>query len=134
MPPIRARPVLSKAAAYLSEEKPEGLEVQDVSAYTGFPEMMDGRLKTLHPKVFGGILCRHDRDDDMQAIAEHGIEVFDLIVVNLYPFESTIARDGVTIAEAIEQIDIGGPSLVRTSRGTAERWSDGGTCRRGWHG
>lgn len=93
----------------------EGIEVRDVTAYTGFPEMMDGRLKTLHPKVFGGILCRHDRPDDMESIAEHGIEVFDLVVVNLYPFEATIAREGVTVEEAIEQIDIGGPSLVRAA-------------------
>lgn len=91
------------------------LEVKDISEYTGFPEMMDGRLKTLHPKVFGGILCRHDRDDDMQAIGEHGIASFELVVVNLYPFEATVAREGVTMPEAIEQIDIGGPSLVRAA-------------------
>jgi phosphoribosylaminoimidazolecarboxamide formyltransferase/IMP cyclohydrolase len=92
-----------------------GVAVRDVSSYTGFPEMMDGRLKTLHPKIFGGILCRHDREDDMQAIGEHGIEKLELVVVNLYPFEATIARDGVTMSEAIEQIDIGGPSLVRAA-------------------
>lgn len=92
-----------------------GLTVQDVSAYTGFPEMMDGRLKTLHPKVFGGILCRRDRDDDMSSIAEHGIVPIDLVVVNLYPFEATISRAGVTMPEAIEQIDIGGPSLIRAA-------------------
>src|SRR5690606_21807111 len=77
--------------------------------------MMDGRLKTLHPKVFGGLLCRHDRGDDMEAIQKHGIEKFQLVVVNLYPFEATIAKPGVTPSEAIEQIDIGGPSLVRAS-------------------
>jgi phosphoribosylaminoimidazolecarboxamide formyltransferase/IMP cyclohydrolase len=93
----------------------EGLAVRDIAEYTGFPEMMDGRLKTLHPKVFGGLLCRHDRDDDMAAIKQHGIEKFELVVVNLYPFESTIAKPDVTPAEAIEQIDIGGPSLVRAS-------------------
>ena len=93
----------------------QGISVVDISEYTGFPEMMDGRLKTLHPKVFGGILCRHDRDDDMQGIGEHGIQSFELVVVNLYPFEQTVARDGVTMAEAIEQIDIGGPSLVRAA-------------------
>ena len=92
-----------------------GLEVRDISAYTEFPEMMDGRLKTLHPKVFGGILCRHDRPDDMAAIGEHGIDSFELVVVNLYPFEATIAREGVTRGEAIEQVDIGGPSLVRAA-------------------
>ncbi|MCP4191468.1 MAG: bifunctional phosphoribosylaminoimidazolecarboxamide formyltransferase/IMP cyclohydrolase [Planctomycetaceae bacterium] len=92
-----------------------GIEVRDISAYTGFPEMMDGRLKTLHPKVFGGILCRHDREDDMQGIDSHGIASFELVVVNLYPFEATIARENVTMPEAIEQIDIGGPSLVRAA-------------------
>ena len=66
-----------------------GIEVIEVSSYTGFPEMMDGRLKTLHPHVFGGILCRHDRDDDMDSIAQHGIVSFELVVVNLYPFEAT---------------------------------------------
>lgn len=92
-----------------------GLRVQDIASYTGFPEMMDGRLKTLHPKIFGGILCRHDRSDDMAGIDEHGIVPFELVVVNLYPFEATIARPGVTVAEAVEQIDIGGPSLVRAA-------------------
>lgn len=92
-----------------------GIEVHDVSSYTGFPEMMDGRLKTLHPKIFGGILCRHDREDDMRSINEHGIFPLELIVVNLYPFEATISRTGVTREEAIEQIDIGGPSLVRAA-------------------
>lgn len=93
----------------------EGIEVRDISEYTLFPEMMDGRLKTLHPKVFGGILCRHDRDDDMNSISEHGIHTFELVVVNLYPFAETISREGVTEAEAVEQIDIGGPSLVRAA-------------------
>ena len=93
----------------------EDIPVHDISAYTGFPEMMDGRLKTLHPKVFGGILCRHDRDDDLQAIGQYQIVPFELVVVNLYPFEATIARAGVTLAEAVEQIDIGGPSLVRAA-------------------
>ncbi|MBI84038.1 MAG: bifunctional phosphoribosylaminoimidazolecarboxamide formyltransferase/inosine monophosphate cyclohydrolase [Planctomycetaceae bacterium] len=97
---------------YLEEH---GITVHDVAEYTGFPEMMDGRLKTLHPKVFGGILCRHDRPDDMAALVEHQIERFDLIVVNLYPFEETVARNEVTPSEAIEQIDIGGPSLVRAA-------------------
>ena len=93
----------------------EGLAIRDISAYTGFPEMMDGRLKTLHPKVFGGILCRHDRPDDMAGLKEHGIATFELVVVNLYPFEATIAKAGVSVEEAIEQIDIGGPSLVRAA-------------------
>lgn len=93
----------------------EGLHIEDISAYTGFPEMMDGRLKTLHPKVFGGILCRHDRPDDMQGLKQHGIATFELVVVNLYPFEATIAREGIELEEAVEQIDIGGPSLVRAA-------------------
>ena len=93
----------------------EGITVRDVSAYTGFPEMMDGRLKTLHPKVFGGILCRHDNPEDMKALQEHGILSFELVVVNLYPFEATVAKPNVTRPEAIEKIDIGGPSLVRAA-------------------
>ncbi|MBI1249496.1 bifunctional phosphoribosylaminoimidazolecarboxamide formyltransferase/IMP cyclohydrolase [bacterium] len=91
------------------------IPVKDVTEYTKFPEMMDGRLKTLHPKIFGGILCRHDREDDMAAIGEHGIFPIPLVVVNLYPFEETIAKPDVTDARAIEQIDIGGPSLVRAA-------------------
>ncbi|MDA7951050.1 MAG: bifunctional phosphoribosylaminoimidazolecarboxamide formyltransferase/IMP cyclohydrolase [Pirellulaceae bacterium] len=98
--------------AYLEEL---GIHVHDLSGYTGFPEMMDGRLKTLHPKVFGGILCRYDNPSDMAAIEEHGIHSFELVVVNLYPFEATISRLGVTHEEAIEKIDIGGPSLVRAA-------------------
>jgi len=89
------------------------LPVREISAYTGFPEMMDGRLKTLHPKVHGGILCRHDRADDRTAMQAHGIVPFELVVVNLYPFEATVAKAGVTDEEAIEQIDIGGPTLIR---------------------
>jgi phosphoribosylaminoimidazolecarboxamide formyltransferase / IMP cyclohydrolase len=92
-----------------------GLAVHDVSVYTGFPEMMHGRLKTLHPKVFGGILCRFDEPGDMAAIEEHAIRTFELVVVNLYPFEATVSRPGVTREEAIENIDIGGPSLVRAA-------------------
>ena len=93
----------------------ENIAVRDLSTYTEFPEMMDGRLKTLHPRVFGGILCRHDRADDMAALVEHCILSFELVVVNLYPFEATVARADVTLDEAIEQIDIGGPSLVRAA-------------------
>jgi phosphoribosylaminoimidazolecarboxamide formyltransferase/IMP cyclohydrolase len=93
----------------------EGIPVQDVSQYTGFPEMMDGRLKTLHPKVHGGILCRHDNPEDVRALAEHGIVTFELVVVNLYPFAATVAKPGVTEPEAIENIDIGGPSMVRAA-------------------
>ncbi len=93
----------------------EGVEVRDVADYTGFPEMMDGRLKTLHPAVHGGILCRHDNPEDLKSLAEHGIVTFELVVVNLYPFEATIAREGVTPEEAIEKIDIGGPTMVRAA-------------------
>lgn len=93
----------------------EGVAAREVSEYTGFPEMMDGRLKTLHPKIHGGILCRRDRRDDMAALEGHGIVPFELVIVNLYPFERTIAREGVTLTEAIEQIDIGGPTLVRAA-------------------
>ena len=93
----------------------QGLAVHDVGEYTGFPEMMDGRVKTLHPKIHGGILCRRDHAEDMQHVAQHGMVPFDLVVVNLYPFAATVARAGTTDAEAIEQIDIGGPSLVRAA-------------------
>jgi phosphoribosylaminoimidazolecarboxamide formyltransferase/IMP cyclohydrolase len=92
-----------------------GVKVHDVAAYTGFPEMLDGRVKTLHPKIHGGILARHDRPDDLAALAAHGIRTFELVVVNLYPFEATIARGDATLEEAIEQIDIGGPSLIRAA-------------------
>ena len=92
-----------------------GIDVVDVADYTGFPEMMDGRVKTLHPKIFAGILCRHDLDTDMKSLADHDIKTFELVVVNLYPFAATIAKAGITEAQAIEQIDIGGPSLVRAA-------------------
>ena len=92
-----------------------GIDVMDVAEYTGFPEMLDGRVKTLHPKVFGGILAIRDREDHMDAIDEHGIVPFDLVVVNLYPFAATASRAGATREECVEQIDIGGPSLVRAA-------------------
>lgn len=92
-----------------------GLEALEVANYTGFPEVMDGRVKTLHPKIFGGILARRSHDQDMRSLADHGILEFDLVVVNLYPFESTIQKENVTLPEAIEQIDIGGPSLIRAA-------------------
>jgi phosphoribosylaminoimidazolecarboxamide formyltransferase/IMP cyclohydrolase len=93
----------------------EGIDVRDVSDYTGFPEMMDGRLKTLHPMVHGGILGRHDNPEDMKSLADHGIVTFELVVVNLYPFEATVAQEGVTDEQAIEKIDIGGPTMVRAA-------------------
>ncbi len=92
-----------------------GLSVVDISAYTGFPEVMGGRVKTLHPKVFGGILCRRDLPEDLQVIAEHDIWPIELVVVNLYPFEATVSRKGCSWEEAIENIDIGGPSLIRAA-------------------
>lgn len=90
-----------------------GLQVTDVSDYTGFPEIMDGRVKTLHPKVHGALLGRRGQDDAV--MQEHGIEPIDLVVVNLYPFEATISREGCTLAEAIENIDIGGPTMLRSA-------------------
>ncbi|MDH4040226.1 MAG: bifunctional phosphoribosylaminoimidazolecarboxamide formyltransferase/IMP cyclohydrolase [Gammaproteobacteria bacterium] len=90
-----------------------GLTVTEVSEYTGFPEMMDGRVKTLHPKVHGGILARRGQDDAV--MAEHGIEAIDMVVVNLYPFEATVARPDCSLEDAIENIDIGGPTMVRAA-------------------
>ncbi len=92
-----------------------GVAVRDVSDVTGFPEMMDGRVKTLHPKVHGGILARRDLPAHQAALEEHGIPPIDLVVVTLYPFEATVARAGVTLAEAIEQIDVGGPTMIRAA-------------------
>ncbi len=92
-----------------------GLAVTDVSEHTGSPEILDGRVKTLHPKVHGGLLARRDSTEHMQTIAEHGIERIDLLVVNLYPFQQTIARPDCTLQEAIENIDIGGPAMVRAA-------------------
>jgi phosphoribosylaminoimidazolecarboxamide formyltransferase/IMP cyclohydrolase len=90
-----------------------GVPVVDVAQVTGFPEMLDGRVKTLHPKVHGGILARRDVPAHMQALEAHGIGPIDLVVVALYPFEQTVAKAGVTVEEAIENIDIGGPSMIR---------------------
>ncbi len=92
-----------------------GVSVCDVAEYTGFPEMMDGRVKTLHPKIFGGILSIRDREDHVASMSEHDMIPFDLVVVNLYPFAATASRVGVSREECVEQIDIGGPSLVRAA-------------------
>lgn len=92
-----------------------GLYVKDVSEYTGFPEMLEGRVKTLHPKIHGGLLCRRDNPEDMEEIKKHGIDTIDMVVVNLYPFEETVSKPGVTLAEAIENIDIGGPTMLRSA-------------------
>ena len=90
-----------------------GLDVVEIAEHTGFPEMMDGRIKTLHPRIHGGILSRRDRPDDLANMAEHGILPFELVVVNLYPFEATIAQPEVELSQAIEKIDVGGPTILR---------------------
>src|SRR2546428_2523815 len=92
-----------------------GVPVTPVEKVTGFPEMMDGRVKTLHPSIHGAILADRSIAAHMQALASIGGAPIDLVVVNLYPFEATVARDGVTLAEAIEQIDIGGPAMIRSA-------------------
>ncbi len=118
-----------------------GVAVTEVAAVTGFPEIMDGRVKTLHPKIHGGILAR--RDVDAETLAEHGIGGIDLVAVNLYPFEQTVARDDCTLELAMENIDIGGPAMLRAAAknhrdvlavidpgdylGVVERIADGGT-------
>ncbi|MBP5566585.1 MAG: bifunctional phosphoribosylaminoimidazolecarboxamide formyltransferase/IMP cyclohydrolase [Bacteroidales bacterium] len=99
----------------------EGVKTIGISDVTGFPEILDGRVKTLHPKVHGGILARRDLPAHMQTLSEQGIETIDLVCVNLYPFRQTIAKEGVTLEEAIENIDIGGPSMVRSA---AKNWRD----------
>jgi phosphoribosylaminoimidazolecarboxamide formyltransferase/IMP cyclohydrolase len=91
------------------------ISVKEVSEYTGFPEMLDGRVKTLHPKIHGGLLSRRDKPEDMEEIKKHGIDTIDMVVVNLYPFEETISKPGVTFDEAIENIDIGGPTMLRSA-------------------
>ncbi|MBU0759179.1 MAG: bifunctional phosphoribosylaminoimidazolecarboxamide formyltransferase/IMP cyclohydrolase [Candidatus Omnitrophica bacterium] len=92
-----------------------GIPVRSVSDYTGFPEMLDGRVKTLHPKIHGGLLSLRDKKDHMEQVKKHGIELIDMVVVNLYPFEKTVAKEGVKFEEAIENIDIGGPSMLRSA-------------------
>jgi phosphoribosylaminoimidazolecarboxamide formyltransferase/IMP cyclohydrolase len=100
-----------------------GLPVTEVADHTGFPEMLDGRVKTLHPKIHGGLLARRDLPAHVAAIKEHGIDTIDLLVVNLYPFEATVAKPGCTLEDAIENIDIGGPAMVRSA---AKNWKDVG--------
>ena len=97
-----------------------GLEVTDISDVTGFPEMMDGRVKTLHPRVHGGLLAIRDNPEHVAAMTEHGIEAIDMVVVNLYPFAETIRRKDVTREQAIEQIDIGGPAMIRSAAKNAQ--------------
>ena len=98
-----------------------GLPVTEVADHTGFPEMLDGRVKTLHPKVHGGLLARRNVPEHMAALQQHGIATIDLLVVNLYPFEATVAKPGCTLEDAIENIDIGGPAMVRSA---AKNWQD----------
>jgi phosphoribosylaminoimidazolecarboxamide formyltransferase / IMP cyclohydrolase len=92
-----------------------GLKIMDVSEYTGFPEMLDGRVKTLHPKIHGGLLGIRDNPEHVRKMKEHGIIPIDMVVVNLYPFEATVAKPSCTLEEAIENIDIGGPSMLRAA-------------------
>jgi len=101
----------------------KGLPVTEVAEVTQFPEMLDGRVKTLHPKVHGGLLARRELPEHMAALKGHGIDTIDLLVVNLYPFEATVAKAGCTLADAIENIDIGGPAMVRSA---AKNWKDVG--------
>jgi phosphoribosylaminoimidazolecarboxamide formyltransferase / IMP cyclohydrolase len=98
-----------------------GLPVTEVAEHTGFPEMLDGRVKTLHPAIHGGLLARRDVPEHMKALADHGITTIDLLVANLYPFEATVAKAGCTLDDAIENIDIGGPAMVRSA---AKNWKD----------
>ena len=98
-----------------------GLPVTEVAQHTGFPEMLDGRVKTLHPKIHGGLLARRDLPEHVAAIEQHGIDTIDILAVNLYPFEATVAQPGCTLEDAIENIDIGGPAMVRSA---AKNWKD----------
>jgi phosphoribosylaminoimidazolecarboxamide formyltransferase / IMP cyclohydrolase len=98
-----------------------GLHVTEVAELTGFPEMLDGRVKTLHPKIHGGLLARRDHPEHVAALHRHAITTIDILVVNLYPFEQTVAKAGCTLEEAIENIDIGGPAMVRSG---AKNWKD----------
>src|SRR6185295_9463958 len=100
-----------------------GVPVSEVAAVTGFPEMLDGRVKTLHPRIHGGLLARRDVPAHMAALAAHGIEPIDLLVINLYPFARTVARADCTLDDAIENIDIGGPAMLRAA---AKNWPDVG--------
>ncbi|HDT15285.1 MAG TPA: bifunctional phosphoribosylaminoimidazolecarboxamide formyltransferase/IMP cyclohydrolase, partial [Firmicutes bacterium] len=93
----------------------EGIKTADISEVTGFPEMLDGRVKTLHPKVHGGLLALRENKEHMETIEKHGINTIDMVVINLYPFKQVIKKDGITIEETIENIDIGGPSMIRSA-------------------
>ncbi|MCI4626037.1 MAG: hypothetical protein L3V56_08745 [Candidatus Magnetoovum sp. WYHC-5] len=95
--------------------KDAGVDTSEVSDYTGFPEILDGRVKTLHPKIHGGLLARRNKQAHMDTLHLHGIFPIDMVIVNLYPFEQTIAKKGTTLDEALENIDIGGPSMLRSA-------------------
>ena len=114
----RGVPMLSTGGTATLLER-SGVPVTQVSSHTGFPEIMDGRVKTLHPKIHGGLLGRRDVDDAV--MRQHGIEPIDLLVVNLYPFAATIAKPGCTYEDAIENIDIGGPAMVRAAAKNHDR-------------
>ncbi|HSR36791.1 MAG TPA: IMP cyclohydrolase [Desulfurivibrionaceae bacterium] len=92
-----------------------GIKVKDVAEFTGFPEMLDGRVKTLHPKVHGGILAQKHNPDHVKQMQQHGLQAIDIVAVNLYAFEKTVANPACTLADAIENIDIGGPTMLRSS-------------------
>src|ERR1700674_3420358 len=102
-----------------------GITVRDVSDFTGWPEMLGGRVKTLHPKVHGGLLFRRGHAEDQKQAAEHGIAPIDLVIVNLYPFEATAAKAGLTAGELIENIDIGGPTMLRSAAKNFEEGTGG---------
>jgi len=107
--------ILSTGGTRRVIDEEAGIPVRSVSDYTGFPEMMDGRVKTLHPKIHAGLLALRDNLEHMREVDRHGIELIDMVVVNLYPFQETISKDGVALGDAIEQIDIGGPTMLRSA-------------------
>src|SRR5512139_3685342 len=98
-----------------------GVAVTEVADVTGFPEMMDGRVKTLHPKIHGAFLALRDNAEHVASMNEHGIEPIDMVVINLYPFEATVAKEDVVLEEAVENIDIGGPAMIRSA---SKNWRD----------
>ena len=107
-----------------------GVEVINISDVTGFPEICDGRVKTLHPNVHGGLLARRDDPEHLKALKENNIEFIDMVCVNLYPFRETISKPGVKMEDAIENIDIGGPSMLRTMRRFSAKSAPAATPRR----
>src|SRR5436309_3257106 len=106
---------LASTAGTARELSSAGLDVRQVSDLTGFPEIMDGRVKTLHPKLYAGMLARRDEPQHMEQASEHEVEFVDLVCVNLYPFERTAAQRGVSDEEVVENIDIGGPTMIRAA-------------------